>query len=343
MNHTQTLEPSKQGSNTVYGPVPSRRLGQSLGVDPIPFKTCNYNCVYCQLGRTTPLTNTRKDFFPPNDILAALRAALSQAEPNSIDYITFVGQGEPTLCASLGRLIKDAKAMSDISVAVITNGALLCHKDVRADLHPADVVIPTLDAADETTFRRINRPWPKFRIDKIIDGMAAFRQEFNGQFWVEVMLVKGVNDSEPVLHKLAVALQRIQPDQIHLNVPIRPPAEAWVEPPDDAGLVRAQALLGDVAPIVSFAEGDFRLATDMPPADAVIEIIRRHPMRQTKLIETLKQARLTPAQTRATLASLEARGAARRYEYQGQTFWGYGCGRFSKMAHVSDARGERTT
>lgn len=180
--------------STVYGPVPSRRLGPSLGVDPIPFKTCNYNCVYCQLGRTTPVTNERKDFFPREAILAEVEAALKAHQPGEMNYITFVGQGEPLLCASIGWLIRQVKALTDIPVAVITNGSLLFMPDVREDLRAADVVMPSLDAADEETFRRINRPWAKLQIALIIEGMVAFREMFENQLWIEVMLVKGLND-----------------------------------------------------------------------------------------------------------------------------------------------------
>ena len=160
----------------VYGPVPSRRLGQSLGVDPIPFKTCNYNCVYCQLGRTTPLTNERRDFFPPETILAQVQDALERHQPSEVDYVTFVGQGEPTLCASLGWLIRHVKALTDIPVAVLTNGALLFQPEVREELAAADLVMPTLDAADQKTFRKINRPWPHFRIAEIIEVLRPFAQ-----------------------------------------------------------------------------------------------------------------------------------------------------------------------
>jgi wyosine [tRNA(Phe)-imidazoG37] synthetase (radical SAM superfamily) len=312
----------------IYGPVPSRRLGQSLGVDPIPFKTCNYNCIYCQLGRTTPLTNERRDFFPSEDILAEVRSTLVGHKPGDVDYITIVGEGEPTLCASLGRIIRGIKAITDIPVAVITNGAMLSLPEVRDELLPADVVIPSLDAADENTFRYINRSWPSLHIVDIIEGMVAFRQQLEGQLWVEVMLVKDVNDDETALFDLAAALHRIQPDQIHLNVPIRPPAEAWVVPPDDDGMIRAQAILGEVAPISTFAEGDFHLADDLPVADAIIEIIRRHPMRETKLAATLVRSGLTSDQVQSTLATLEAEGLARRHFYRGQLFWEYSGGRF---------------
>jgi wyosine [tRNA(Phe)-imidazoG37] synthetase (radical SAM superfamily) len=305
--------------HTVYGPVPSRRLGQSLGVDPVPSKTCNYNCVYCQLGRTRPLTNRRADFFPPEDILAEVQAALSTHRPDQVDYVTFVGQGEPLLCASLGRLIRGVKALTGIPVAIITNGALLFMPEVREEVRAADVVMPSLDAASEETFRRINRPWPRLHIQDIIEGMAAFREIFAGQLWVEVMLVKGLNDTEETLLPIAAALKCMRPDQVHVNVPIRPPAEAWVAPPDDEGLMRAMAILGDVAPLIVPAGGVFELAEDMPTADAILQIIRRHPMRESELLATL--ADRSPDEIGETLHSLEAGDQAQCIEYRGQRFW----------------------
>jgi wyosine [tRNA(Phe)-imidazoG37] synthetase (radical SAM superfamily) len=313
----------------VYGPVPSRRLGQSLGIDPIPFKRCNYNCVYCQLGRTAPLTNERQEFFPPEEILAEMRLTLQTYRSDQIDYITFVGQGEPLLCASLGRLIRGVKALTGIPVAIITNGSLLFTPEVRAELIAAEVVIPTLDAADEETFRRINRPWPELQIAEMIEGLVAFRKMFEGQLWVEVMLVKGINDTEQALSGIAEALSCIRPDQVHLNVPIRPPAEEWVEPPDDDGLIRAMAILGEVATIVTPAEGTFELEKDMPMVDAIIDIIRRHPMREAKLVETLTRYADGPDDVHTTLEMLAASGRARQHVYRGQAFWEYAGGRFA--------------
>ncbi len=312
--------------STVYGPVPSRRLGQSLGVDPIPFKTCNYNCIYCQLGRTHPLTNRRQDFYPPQTIVAEVCAALATHPPGAIEYVTFVGQGEPLLCASLGRLLREVKAISKLPVALITNGSLLYLPEVRDDVQVADVVMPTVDASDQATFRRINRPWLRLEIETIIAGMADFRQMYKGQLWIEVMLVKGVNDSEKALTGIAAALQRIQPDQVHLNVPVRPPAESWVEPPDSSGLMRAMAILGEVAPIITPASGAVVLAPDLPIADAIVEIIRRHPLREVELVEALEEC--TPGRVYETLAALEAAGQARRLVYLGQTYWEYVSGRF---------------
>ena len=312
----------------LYGPVPSRRLGQSLGIDPIPFKTCNYNCVYCQLGRTTPLTNRRQVFFPPEDILAEVSQALRTNQPDRIDYITFVGQGEPLLCASLGRLIREVKTLTDIPVAVITNGSLLFRPGARAEVCQADVVIPTLDAADEELFRRLNRPWPELHIAEIIEGLVALRRMFEGQLWVEVMLIKGINDTEQALSGIAGALSRIRPDQVHINVPIRPPAETWVEPPEDEGLIRAMAILGEVAPIVTPATGAFKLGEGKSAADGIIDIIRRHPMRQAELVETLSRNATGRDEVEMTLARLAASGQARRRIYRGQVFWEYAGGRF---------------
>ena len=242
----------------VYGPVPSRRLGQSLGVDPIPFKTCNYNCVYCQLGRTTPLTNERKEYFPCDEILAELRRAISDLGPGNVDYITIVGEGEPLLYSQLGRLIREAKKLTSLPLAVITNGSLMSVPEVRAELVEADVVIPSLDAADQETFRRINRPWPRLKITEIIDGLVAFRSESRAKLWIEVMLIRGLNDTEEALQQLAVAVRRIEPDEVHLNLPVRPPAESWVEGTNEDGLIRAMNILGQVvgASVLSVTESD---------------------------------------------------------------------------------------
>lgn len=307
---------------TVYGPVPSRRLGQSLGIDPIPQKACNYNCVYCQLGRTVRLTHHRQDFFPPEAILAEALRVLAGWDLQStapIDYVTFVGQGEPLLCASLGWLIRQVKAHTDIPVAVITNGSLLFLPEVRQELSAADVVLPSLDAADEATFRHINRPWSQLHIDEIMRGLAAFRREFAGRLWVEVMLVRGVNDGEGCLRNISTALAEIGPDQVHINVPIRPPAEPWVQPPDDAALERAADILGHAAQPMLPAEGAFHLAAGLPLADAVEQIIRRHPMREHELSALLNDR--APHEIEEALRQLEADRRVRRLEFGGQLFW----------------------
>ncbi len=305
----------------IYGPVPSRRLGQSLGVDPIPFKTCNYNCVYCQLGRTTPLTNERKEYVPCDEILAELRRAIAELEPTDVDYITIVGEGEPLLYSKLGRLICEAKEMTNLPLAVITNGSLMSVPEAREDLADADVVIPSLDAADQQTFRRINRPWPKLKIADIIDGMATFREESRAELWIEVMLIQDLNDTEEALHGLAWALDRIRPDQVHLNVPVRPPAEDWVHGSDEDGLIRALTILGQVATVVPPDGGSLVLRTDVHPVEAVLEIIPRHPLRERDLIAALENH--WPSRIGRILATLAAHPEARRRVYKGEAFWTY--------------------
>lgn len=305
----------------VFGPVPSRRLGQSLGIDPIPFKTCNWNCVYCQLGRSTPMTNERRDYFPPDDIVAQVKEAVAAHRPGEIDWVTFVGSGEPTLHASLGKMIRQVKALTDIPVAVITNGSLLYRHEVREELAAADAVLPTLDAGTEPLYRKINRPWPDLSFEHLVDGLIAFRQEFSGEMWIEVMLIKGVNDTETALKDLAAVLRRIGPDEVHISLPIRPPAEPWVAPPDQGGLALASALLGEIARVLIPAEGAFDLSGYDNVVDAVVGVIIRHPMLEDDLIKTLDC--WAPGQVEQVLAELAAGGRAQVVTRCGRRFWSY--------------------
>ena len=303
----------------VFGPVPSRRLGQSLGIDPIPLKTCNWNCVYCQLGRSTPMTNERREYFPREDILAEVQQALNNHQPGEIDWVTFVGSGEPTLHSGLGWLIRQIKSLTDIPVAVITNGALLYLPEIRQDLALADAVLPSIDAGTAVLYRKINRPHPAVPFDHLVDGLAAFRQEVDGQLWIEVMLIQGLNDTEAALRDITAVIGRIQPDEVHINLPTRPPAETWVRPADKEGLMRAIALLGDVATVVHPAEGSFDLGGCDTLVEAIINIITRHPMRQDELAQALAQ--WTSSQVGDVLSELEASGQAQVVERYGTRFW----------------------
>ena len=214
----------------VFGPVPSRRLGQSLGIDTIPLKTCNWNCVYCQLGRTQPVTHTRKDYLPPADILAEVGQALAAHKPGDIDWVTFVGSGEPTLHTSIGWLIAQVKSLTEIPVAVITNGSLLYQPEMRRDLAVADAVLPTLDAGTPELYRRINRPHPEATFDRLVTGLVDFRHQYSGRLWVEVMLIRGLNDTEQALRDIASILRRVEPDEIHISLPTRPPPKPGCSP-----------------------------------------------------------------------------------------------------------------
>jgi wyosine [tRNA(Phe)-imidazoG37] synthetase (radical SAM superfamily) len=304
---------------SVFGPVPSRRLGQSLGIDPVPLKTCNWNCVYCQLGRSIPLTNERREYFPREEIIVEVEQALVTHAPGKIDWVTFVGSGETTLHANLGWLIRQVKALTDLPVAVITNGSLLHLPEMRQELCLADAVLPSLDAGNARLYRKINRPHPEISFERLTDGMAALRKEYQGKLWVEVMLVRGINDTEEALKEIAERLKDIQPDEVHILQPDRPPAETWVQPSDEEGLLRAHAILGNIALVIHATSGSFDLSGAETLLDAVIGIITRHPMREDELIKTL--AYTSPGEVFAILEELEKSGKAQVVERLGIRFW----------------------
>lgn len=303
----------------VFGPVPSRRLGQSLGIDPVPLKTCNWNCVYCQLGRSKPLVNVRREYYPREAIMAEVKQALAAHQPGQIDWVTLIGSGETTLHAGIGWLIEQLKALTPIPVAVITNGSLLYLPEMRSELSQADAVLPSLDAGNAGLYRQLNRPHPAITYQRLIAGLVAFRKEYHGKLWVEVMLVRGLNDTGPALIEIAKALQSIQPDEVHILQPDRPPVESWVQPTDEEGLLRARAFLGRVAKVIHPASGSFDLSGAESMVEAVIGIITRHPMREVELVETL--ARWSPGQVDQIMADLAASGRAQVVERYGVRFW----------------------
>ncbi len=209
----------------VYGPVPSRRLGRSLGIDLIPYKTCTYDCIYCQLGRTTRKTVTRERFVPTETILAEVRSKLEAGERP--DYISLAGSGEPTLHAGIDELIQGLAGLTDIPVAVLTNGSLLWMDEVRQALMPADLVLPSLDAGDDRLFQDVNRPHPSLAFERMVEGIAAFTREFPGQVWLEVLLLGGITGMEAEVKKIAALAGRIGPARVQLNSVNRPPAEEY--------------------------------------------------------------------------------------------------------------------
>jgi wyosine [tRNA(Phe)-imidazoG37] synthetase (radical SAM superfamily) len=208
----------------LFGPVPSRRLGRSLGLDITPYKTCTFDCVYCQLGRTTNKTVQRREYIAKDSILHELRDFLAEGGADT-DYITFAGSGEPTLHSGIGEMINAIKTLTDIPVAVITNGSLLFREDVRDDLLNADLVLPSLDAATTSVFRAVNQPHESLSVDRIIEGLRMFREVFRGEFWLEVMFVRGVNDGTDEIAALSDAISVIDPDRVQLNTVVRPPCE----------------------------------------------------------------------------------------------------------------------
>lgn len=216
----------KKDQKYIFGPVPSRRLGRSLGVDLVPFKTCTYDCVYCQLGRTTNKTIQRKEWVPIDIVINQLKAKLS-SKP---DYITLSGSGEPTLFLRLEELISRIKDITDTPVAVLTNGSLLWLPEVRKALESADLVVPSLDAGSRHVFQYVNRPHQDITFSKILQGLVDFRKDYNGQYWLEVFLLAGVTTSEMEINRLKTCINAIQPDKVQVNTVTRPPAEAFAEP-----------------------------------------------------------------------------------------------------------------
>lgn len=239
----------------IFGPVPSRRLGISLGVDLVPYKTCTFNCIYCQLERTANQTLKRKEYIKAQKVLKELKEKLANWQTDKvakqkINYITLSGSGEPTLNVKIGKIISGIKKMTSIPVAVLTNGSLLYRKGVRDSLKKADLVIPSIDAASAKTFKRINRPIKSLGIERIVKGLTAFRKEYRGQIWLEVMLVKGINDQKKEIEKLRRAIAKIKPDRVQLNTVSRPPCEKFARALNSKELKRIKNLLGPSAEVI---------------------------------------------------------------------------------------------
>ena len=204
----------------IFGPVPSRRLGKSLGISPIPRKTCNYSCIYCQLGRTDKMTGERKEFFPLKDIINEFKEYLK--ESFDFDVVTIVGEGEPTLYSKLGELIKEVKKITDKPVAVITNGALLSSKEVRDELMNADIVLPSIDGYNEETAKKIDRPLGTIHFKDELEGLIEFSKEYKGQLLLEIMLISEINCDKNSIEHFKEILKKIKYDKVYLNTPVRP-------------------------------------------------------------------------------------------------------------------------
>jgi len=265
------------------------------------------------------MTNERKEYIPSEEILVQVKDALASHQPDEIDWVTFVGSGEPTLHSGLGELIRQVKSITDKPIAVITNGALLYRPEVRQELISADAVLPSLDAGNQKLYRKINRPWPELTFEHQFEGLSVFRREYSGKLWVEVMLVKGLNDTEEALREIAAALTIIQPDLVHLGLPTRPPAETWVQPADEEGLLRARAILGEIAHVMHPTAGSFDLRGYNSLTDAVMAIITRHPMREDELIRTLE--RWSSSEIKSVLDNLIIDGRAQVVTRYGVRFW----------------------
>ena len=265
------------------------------------------------------MTDKRQDFFSKEEIINEIKSVIKKNDPSKeIDYITFAGEGEPTLCRSLGDYIDYVKTHCKIPVAVLTNGSMLFRPDVREELLKADLIMPSLDAGTEMVFKKINRPHKSLTLEKIVDGIEVFRKEYEGIIWLEVMLVSGINDSKHELSAINKQIQRIKPNKIFLNIPIRPPAEFWAEPPTKKSIALARQIFGDVVPIITEEVGDFSVDNFKDPVDAIVYLVRRHPMRKEQVIEVLKQYK--GINVNEKLFEILESGKVKAVDYKGKIF-----------------------
>jgi len=259
--------------STIFGPVPSRRLGRSLGVDLVPFKTCSYDCIYCQLGRTTRKTVERREWVPLEDILAELDGKLATRP----DYITLSGSGEPTLYSRLDELIAGIRERTDVPVAVLTNGSLLWRDEVRRQLLGAHLVVPSLDAGDEALFHAVNRPHESLSFRQVLEGLIAFREEYDGQYWLEVFLLAGHTAVEAEVRKIIDCVARIRPDRVQLNTATRPTAEDFAVAVPPARLAEIAARFNPPAEVIADFRGVHAQSEFQAGHDSVLDLLRRRP------------------------------------------------------------------
>lgn len=257
----------------VFGPVPSRRLGRSLGVDLVPFKTCSYDCIYCQLGCTTDKTIERRKWAPIDAVLNEVKEKLA-SKP---DYITLSGSGEPTLCAGLGDLIEGIRSFTDIPVAVLTNGSLLWQKEVRRELSAAQLIVPSLDAGGAHMFEAVNRPHAGIAFEQMIEGLAAMRGDFPGALWLEVFILGGYTADNEEVKKIAEWAKRIQPDKIQLNTVTRPPAESFAFAVDKVRLETLARLFTPEAEVIADFRGVHGQSDFAATKDTVLQLLERRP------------------------------------------------------------------
>lgn len=272
----------------LFGPVPSRRLGVSLGVDLVPLKVCSLNCVYCEVGKTTNLSIKREEYVPIAEVLEELESYLVQKP--ELDFITFSGQGEPSLNSGLSQVIDYIKDNHPgYKVALLTNGTLFWDPRLRAEVMRADVILPSLDAVSDACFRKINRPHPQLDNRSIIDGLIELRKEFQGKIYLEVFLIPGLNDTQPELDLLKTEMLKIAPDLVQLNTLDRPGTEDWVNAITAERLNEIAAFLAPLpVEIVAKAISRNKIQSfKQDLSDQILETIKRRPSTDSDLCEIL--------------------------------------------------------
>ena len=303
-----------------FGPVPSRRLGRSLGINNIPPKACTYSCVYCQLGRTKNMEAEERSFYALEDIQKDVTEKIDLAHKagESLDYCTFVPDGEPTLDIYLGKEVEFLKTLG-IKVAVITNSSLIWQKRVQDDLHKADWVSLKIDSVEEEIWRKINRPHGSFDLQKILYGIIEFAKQYEGKLVTETMLVRDLNESEDQIRMLADFVKQLSNETSYISVPIRPPAENWVQPPTEESLIRAHHILSSAISNVEYLigyEGNAFAFTGDVEKD-LLSITAVHPMREEAVTEFLRKAEADWS----AVDQLIDMGLMVKKTFQGKTFY----------------------
>ncbi len=272
------------GFKYVFGPIPSRRLGMSLGVDLVPHKICNYDCVFCEVGRTVRTVNVRKEYIKKEDIISELERFFESFSDQQVDHITLTGSGETTLNVKLGEIIREIKERFSYPVAVLTHSGNIYDPQVREELSYADVVCPSLDAATQEVFEKVNRPHPGIKVGDVVEGLRKFREIFGGTMLLEVLLVDGINNTEEELEKIGEAVRYIEPDSVQINTVDRPGAYPEAKPLTHEQLEFARSVLEKYHPNVVVLSRIYRhlekvrFASEEEFIEELLNMIKRRPM-----------------------------------------------------------------
>lgn len=272
-------------TQTIFGPVPSRRLGFSLGIDLVPYKVCSLDCVYCQIDRTTEKSLTRKDYVCIDTILDQLQTRL--AEGVQADVISLTGSGEPTLNAGLGDLIDGIRALTAIPIAIITNSTLLNEPEVRAQCAKADILLPSLDAVMPKAYARVNRPHETLTVETLIQGLVDFRTQFSGEIWLEIFLVEGMNTDAEHLQALRHAIDRISPNRVQLNTAVRPTADSGIMRMSPEHMLAIANQLGPKCEIIADFSKAPSTAEEAIGSEHILNLVDRHPCSMSDICSCL--------------------------------------------------------
>lgn len=307
---------SQSSYKYLFGPVPSRRLGRSLGVDLLPLKTCTQNCIYCQLGKDSPQILERKEYVPIGDILEEIRRKIRDGL--EADFVTISGSGEPTLHSGLGKLVDEIHKLTKLPVAIITNGTLLSRDDVRRDCAKADVVMPSLDAGSPEVFEVINKPHNKLDFNQFTDGLVSFRQEYKGKIWLEVFFCEGINTDEGSISDLKRWIDKIQPDKVQVNTSVRPVVHPEARRVEADKLERIAKQLGERAEVIADYSKESKGGKDLADSKIILETLKRRPCSAEDLSRGLG---LHPLAVQKALAILKETGQVNGEKKEGTFYY----------------------